>query len=321
MFVGIFCGLFGLVIVLLAVMIVFGGGKPPLPLSSISKPFESVDFRDLPEIEMISSRTGRPIAFRQWGNAALTPDRQIVVVAIHGSSATSSSLHPLAKALRSEGVLVYAPDIRGHGETGQRGDIDYSGQLDDDLADLVAAVRTRHLTSKLVLMGFSSGGGFALHVAGSPLGKAFERIILLSPMLGPRAPTVKPEAEPWVKPFIPRILAIALLNRIGIRLFDHLSVLAFAIDPRQADILTGHYSFLLMNAFATADYASDLRNASAPIAILVGERDELFDPNRFAPTVGAIRTDIPVSIVPGLGHIGMITDGRAIPPILQAISQ
>jgi alpha-beta hydrolase superfamily lysophospholipase len=217
--------------------------------------------------------------------------------------------------------LVCAPDIRGHGETGQRGDIDYSGQLDDDLADLAAAVQARHPASKLVLMGLSSGGGFALHVAGSPLGKTFERIILLSPMLGPQAPTVKRELDAWAKPFIPRIIAISLLNRIGIHLFDHLSVLAFAIDPRRADILTGHYSFLLMNAFATADYASDLRNASTPIAILVGEHDELFDPNRFAPTVGAIRTDIPVSIVPGLGHIGMITDGRAIPPIVEAISR
>ncbi len=321
MLVVIFCGLFVLIIVLLAVMIVFGGGKPPLPLSLISKPFESVDFRDLPEVEMISSRTGRPIAFRQWGNASLTPDPQTIVVAIHGSSATSSSLHPLAKALHAEGILVYAPDIRGHGETGRRGDIDYSGQLDDDMADLVAAIQARHPTARLVLMGLSSGGGFALHVAGSPLGKTFERILLLSPMLGPRAPTVKREVNAWAKPFIPRIIAISLLNRIGIHLFDHLNVLAFAIDPKRADILTGHYSFLLMNAFATADYASDLRNASTQISILVGERDELFDPKLFTPTVGAIRTDVPVSIVPGLGHIGMITDGRAVPSILRAISR
>jgi alpha-beta hydrolase superfamily lysophospholipase len=285
----------------------------------ISKPFESADFRDLPEVEMISSRTGRPIAFRQWGNAALTPDPRTIVVAIHGSSATSSSLHPLAKALRAEGLLVYAPDIRGHGETGRRGDIDYSGQLDDDLADVVAAIQARHPTSKLALTGLSSGGGFALYVAGSPLGKTFERILLLSPMLGPRAPTVKREVNAWVKPFIPRIIAISLLNRIGIHLFDHLNVLAFAIDPKRADILTSHYSFLLMNAFATADYASDLRNASTPVSILVGERDELFDPKLFAPTVAAIRTDVPVAIVPGLGHIGMITDGRAVPAIVQAI--
>jgi len=75
-----------------------------------------------------------------------------------------------------------------------------------------------------------------------------------------------------------------LLDGIGIHLFDHLNVLAFAIDPRQANILPGHYCFVLINAFATADYAADLRNTSSPIAVLVGERNELFDASRFSPS-------------------------------------
>jgi non-heme chloroperoxidase len=45
-------------------------------------------------------------------------------------------MNPLAKTLQAEGVTVYAPDLRGHGSSGRRGDIDYIGQLDDDLVDL-----------------------------------------------------------------------------------------------------------------------------------------------------------------------------------------
>lgn len=60
-----------------------------------------------------------------------------------GESTREQQSPPARKALCSEGFVVYAPDIRGHGNTGQRGDIDYSGQLDDDFADLVAAVYTR----------------------------------------------------------------------------------------------------------------------------------------------------------------------------------
>ena len=52
-----------------------------------------------------------------------------------------------------------------------------------------------HPNAKLVLMGFSSGGGYALHVAAPPLGKTFERAVLLSPMLGPFAPTYQHDAK------------------------------------------------------------------------------------------------------------------------------
>lgn len=312
------CGLLG-VVAALGAMIVFGTGSPPPPLASIGKPFESVDFRDLPDVERIPTRNGGQVAFRSWRDNQDAPDPAQVVIAIHGSSATSSSLHPLAKALRAQGLPVYAPDIRGHGDTGRRGDIDYAGQLDDDLAVFVDAVRARHRNAKLILLGFSSGGGFALHAAGSRLGKLVERTILLSPMLGIRAPTVKAEGQAWAKAFVPRILALALLNRMGVHQLDHLTVLAFAIDPRQADILTGAYSYLLMNAFGTADYAADLRNASCPITVIVGEKDELFDAGRFAPTVAAIRPDVAVTVVPGLSHIEMITDPGAVPAIVAAV--
>jgi hypothetical protein len=117
----------------------------------------------------------------------------------------------------------------------------------------------------------------------------FERTVLLSPMLGIRAPTVKPEGQAWAKPFIPRILALALLNGIGIHVFDHLPVLAFAIAPRQANILTSHYSFLLMGAFATTDYAADLRNAASPMS--------RFGPGT-APMWSALDSGVGLSSVP-----------------------
>jgi alpha-beta hydrolase superfamily lysophospholipase len=317
-FVIVMCGLLVAIVAALVGMIVFGTSTPKPPLASVADPFKTVDFRDLPAIQTIPATHGSPIAFRVWRKNPPSSDPALVLIAIHGSSASSSSLHPLAKALSAEGIPVYAPDIRGHGQTGVRGDIDYAGQLDDDMADFVAAVRTRHPNAKLVLLGFSSGGGFALHTAATPLGKKLARTVLLSPMLGYRAPTYR-QGEMWAAPFIPRIIALVLLDRIGIHAFDHLTVLAFAIDPKRTDILTGHYSWLLTRAFATNDYAADLRNASSPIAVLVGEKDELFDAAKFAPTIDAVRTDIPVTVIPGLTHIEMTTDSRAVPAIVAAV--
>jgi alpha-beta hydrolase superfamily lysophospholipase len=304
-------------VVALAAMIAFGTSAPPPRLASISDPFAQVDFRDLPPIQTLSDARGAPLAYRVYRPTSLQPDR--VVIAIHGSAGSGTSLHPLARTLRDSGFIVYVPDMRGHGATGRRGDLDYRGQLDDDLAKLTAFVRDRHPQSRPVLLGFSSGGGFVLHIAGSPLGEAYERVVLLSPMLGVGAPTVRLLGDAWAKPFLPRLIALGLLDRLGVHWFDHLPVIAFAIPPERADALTGTYSFRLARDFATRDYVANLRNARAPIAVLVGGNDELFDPEKFAPAIHAVRPDTPVTIVPGLGHIPLTTDARAVPAIVAAI--
>jgi pimeloyl-ACP methyl ester carboxylesterase len=168
-------------------------------------------------------------------------------------------------------------------------------------------------------MGFSSGGGFALHTAATPNGGAFDRIVLISPFLGPGAATVRTRGDAWAKPFLPRIFGLLFLQKIGIHAFDHLPTLAFAIAPDNPADLTAAYSFRLMRAFSTWDYAGDLRGARAPIAVVAGEKDELFTAELFAPTVHAVRADVSVTVVPELNHIEMTTDPRAVPAIVAAI--
>jgi non-heme chloroperoxidase len=319
MWVGFLIG--GIVVVAIATlagMVAFGTSSPPPYLASIGEPFQKVDFRDLPPAQTTPARDGTPIAFRVWqGLTGAAPGR--IVIAIHGSSASSASLHALGRSLRAEGFIVYAPDIRGHGGTGRHGDIDYANQLDDDLADFVAFVRKRHPDAHLALTGFSAGGGFALHAAATANGGAFDRVVLISPFLGPGAPTVRTRGDAWAKPFLPRIFGLLFLQKIGVHAFDHLPTLAFAIAPDNPKDLTGFYSFRLMRALSTWDYAGDLRGARAPTAVVVGEKDELFAAQLFAPTVHAVRADVPVTVLPELNHIEMTTDPRAVPVIAAAI--
>jgi pimeloyl-ACP methyl ester carboxylesterase len=302
---------------ILAAMIVFGTADPPPQMTSISEPFGKVDYRDLPPLQATPASKGSPIAFRAYLSDKVAPAGP-VVIAIHGSSAFSSSMHPLGKALLAEGMAVYVPDVRGHGKTGRHGDIDYARQLDDDLADLASAVRARHPQGRVVLLGLSSGGGFALHAAAA-LGGLFDRTVLLAPMLGPRAPTVQQSVYTWARPFVPRIVALSVLERLGIRAFEHLPVLAFAIAPGNPAGQTGVYSFRLMQAFGTRDYAADLRQAPRAIEVIVGGKDQLFRAELFAPTVHAVRPDVTVTVVPDLDHIGITMDPRAVPAIVGAI--
>ena len=65
------------------------------------------------------------------------------------------------------------------------GQIDYIGQLESDLQAFVTTVRP---SAPSTLIGFSSGGGFVLRVAGSESQSSFQSFLLPSPFLGGQAP-------------------------------------------------------------------------------------------------------------------------------------
>jgi non-heme chloroperoxidase len=291
----------------LAAVLAFDAPVKPEPLASISAPFAHVDFSDLPAVRTYAARDGAELGYRTYDGGSGQ-----VVVLIHGSSDNGAGMHPLAKALRDAGASVYVPVLRGHGVAGRVGDIDYIGQLEDDLADFVKALRVLHPDASYSLIGFSSGGGFVLRTIAGPDEKLFDRFIMISPALPPGSPTIRPDTGGWVSVAKPRIIALVLLNRLGIRRFNGLPIVAFATSPH-APGLTSLYSFRLAVDFgAPRDYLAALGRSTKPAALLVGGSDELFYPEQFAPLFQPARPDLPVTIVPGVGHIGMTVSPEGI---------
>ncbi|MGA7324177.1 MAG: alpha/beta fold hydrolase, partial [Rhodomicrobium sp.] len=199
--------------------------KPPA-LASVSNPFKDVDFSDLPVVRTYSARDGVKLGYRVYEGSGAQ-----VAVLIHGSSDNGAGMHPLAKALRDAGASVYVPVIRGHLNFGRSGDIDYIGQLEDDLADFTAVLRPLHPKANFTLVGFSSGGGFVLRVIAGPDENLFDRFVLISPLLARGARTIRPGTGGWASVAKPRIIALSLLNRIGVNWFNGLPIVAFATSP------------------------------------------------------------------------------------------
>jgi len=297
----------------LAAAIAFGTADPPPPLASINERFRGRSYVGLPPAESFKARDGAALVYRRYAGA---PDR--VVVLIHGSTGQSRAVHALAMALREAGNTVYAPDIRGHGDSGTRGDIGYLGQLDDDLADFAQVIRAAHPAARVVLAGHSAGGGLVLRVAAGRYAERFDGYLMLAPFLHQDSPTTRPDTGGWAAPYVPRILALGLLDRAGLPLFQGLPAVVFATS--QAESRT--YSFrLLMNFRPHLDWRGDLAAVRRPAAILVGAADTLFVAEAYAPVVGAINPAIGVTVVEGADHMGITFDAPAIAAVRAAVDR
>ena len=300
----------------LGAAIALGGPTPPPQMSSINEPFKSLDFSDLPPLQKYIVKDGASLAYRLYGTAA-TPAKGSIVL-IHGSSASSNSMHILAKAFARAGYQAYALDIRGHGASGVKGQIGYIGQLEDDLESFVLTVTP---PKPATLAGFSSGGGFALRFAGSTRQNLFQSYLLLSPFLSQDAPTSRPNSGGWVNVGIPRLVAISILNGFGIRAFNDLPVTSFALNEEAKAFLTPEYSYALAQNFRPlADYEANIRATMQPVAVVAGTADEAFYTDKLQDTFRKQGKNWTVTLLPGIGHIPLTLEPSAVDAAVKAVS-
>jgi alpha-beta hydrolase superfamily lysophospholipase len=285
--------------------------KAPPPLESIHSGAMAIPHDGEPELSRFQARDGTWLAYRLY--AAVDGGRDHLAIVYHGSSASSDAMNAVARALAQAGFVAVAVDARGHGASGSRGDIGYIGQLEDDLADLVTRLRADYATARLTLVGHSAGGGFVLRAAAAPVGASFDRFVLLAPYLGYRAPTNRPSEGKglWAAPDIPRIIAMTILERLGIDWPQSLPVIAFANRPEAAMATTSRYSFrLLANYGPPPDWKGALQAAADKIELIAGLDDELMDAPAYQSVVAPL--GVRVTLLPGVNHMGVVHQPAAL---------
>lgn len=253
----------------------------------------------------VAMRDGFPLQVRHVDG----PEGAPLVVMVHGSGWHGGQFDALAQSV-SAWATVLAPDLRGHGaQPGRRGDIDYVGQFEDDLADLIAAYRKPG--QKVVLLGHSSGGGLAVRMAGGPQGAVLDGAILLAPFLKYNAPTTRPNSGGWAQPLTRRIIGLTMLNAAGIHALNHLTVIQFNMPRAVLDGPLGHmattaYSYRLNTSYAPRDdYEADI--AGLPLFLLaVGDRDEAFLPDQYQPLMQGLTDAGRYAIIPGASHLDVV---------------
>lgn len=247
-------------------------------------------------------------------------DSDNIMILIHGSGSESRYLKKLSLAIaNSQNATVITPDLRGHGKSeGVRGDIDYVGQLGDDIEDLIRYSKKHIGAKKIILVGHSSGGGLVLRYIGNSQHAKIDKAILLSPYLGHDAPTVKPNSGNWVTVNVKRWVGLAMLNRIGISSFDDMPVLFFNRPEAYNDKLQAPaYTYRMAVNFAPKYYKDDIENINIPALVLVGGKDESFYPSQFKPVFKPAQKFAKVEIISNANHLNIVSGDESIHEIIK----
>ncbi|MBT2774196.1 alpha/beta hydrolase [Halomonas sp. ISL-60] len=265
----------------------------------------------LPALQRFEARDGTALAYRHYPSESPT-----ALIVLHGSGTDSKYLATFAQALADAGAaVVYTPDVRGHGPSPQRrGDIDYIDQLEDDLADFIYHIKTENsVVSQVVVGGHSSGGGLAVRFAGGEYGHLASAYLLLAPYLGHDAPTVRNNSGGWAEPSVAKIIALSLLNKLGVTSLNGLTVLRFNLPPEYRNgSETLAYSYRLMTGFNPSNYRDELRSINVPSLFLSGAEDEALFADRFESTVRPHIPDAEIVTVPGTSHLGLLVSEEGI---------
>ena len=308
--------------VLISVVIYFGiiavlllTGKPKKPEPAQRSPaFDELffDYSSLPELKSYTARDGTQLAYRHY-----PADSDKIVILLHGAAWHSRYFLPLAEFISSEGLAqVYTPDLRGHGlSPKRRGDVDYIGQFEDDLADLIAMIQKDNPNSMLIMGGHSSGGGLAIRFAGSQYGRKAKAYLLMSPFLKYNAPTTRVNSGGFAKPYTGRIIGLVMLNNVGIRWFNYLTVIEFNMPEKARDgTETLSYSYRLTTAYAPHDYEKDLSAITQPLLVVAGTKDETMIYCQYEPVISQYTT-VQVKLLQGVSHMGLVVCPEVRPVI------
>jgi alpha-beta hydrolase superfamily lysophospholipase len=283
-------------------------GKDLVAVAGSGLDFSSLDAVPAP-LPMLTyrARDGVTLNFRYVEALGDCP----LIVMIHGSGWHGQQYDLLAAQMAAAGVAdVAAPDLRGHGaKPQQRGHIAYVAQLEDDIADLIAALRKPG--QKVVLLGHSSGGGLVVRFAGGKHGQTIDAAILLAPYLGDNAPTARPNSGGWAQPLMRRIIGLSMLNAVGVKAFNAFTTVKFRFPASvlagpQGATATRSISFAMMSGYAPRrNFRHDL--AALPRTLLiVGADDEAFIADQYAPLLNATAKNALVQLVPDCGHLGIV---------------
>lgn len=187
----------GLLSILMAATLAACAPRTDRPGPSIVEPSLADDRVVMPD--------GAKLAIRSWQPAT---EPRAVIVAVHGFNDYANFFTTPGEFFASQGIVSYAYDQRGFGESPGRGVWAGEDTMAEDLGTIVQLLKTRHPGRPVFILGNSMGGGVALVALTVPKPPAVDGVILVAPAVWGRttmpwyqraALWVGSHAAPWMR--------------------------------------------------------------------------------------------------------------------------
>ncbi|WP_144392893.1 alpha/beta hydrolase [Pleionea sediminis] len=267
------------------------------------------------------------------------------VICYHGSSLTSVRYTTLARLINRSGYNVCLPDWRGHGESGGApGDIEYVGQLEQDVGNLIEHLSTQSKVP-IILGGHSGGSLIALRYLNQFGCDKITAYFSLSPTMMEFSETSRYDKSkgdfvyrikyarrrPYFRQmpkqagrYLPKLSRWKFLIALFIPFFRKLKVLNFPAVVQASPNEAMSYSFRLLQGYSVRNYPELLSSINVPSFFCVGDNDDVISsqalemlyswyvkPNTFSH----------FEILPRLNHMSVISGaGKTLGDWLKGIS-
>lgn len=260
------------------------------------------DYSEIPDLVKYQARDHAKLAYRYYPSSSNN-----LLIILHGSGYHSRYLYKLAKNISHHHIAqVVTPDLRGHGPQAlKRDDVDYIGQLDDDLDDFVKFCIATYRPKKIFITGHSSGGGLALRLMGNQTRHQADGYILLAPYFAHDAPTTNQKSH-WAQPALFKVIFAHMLNGFGLHWLDHAVTIEFNLPQKYRDgSETLAYTHALITSLSPSDYEKDLKNTTKKTLVLIGENDEAMNASEYRKVLSQ-NSSIELTILPRVNHMGIV---------------
>ncbi|MFO7833143.1 MAG: alpha/beta fold hydrolase [Halohasta sp.] len=289
------------------------GGESPEGTLDVDG-LDRINETTLPDRRKYRTRGGSFPEYRQY----TAEDADTVVILLHTAGFDSRVLQPLAAAIADAGAAhVFTPDLRGHGpEPERRGDVDYIGQYEDDLEQLIRNAELVFPDAEIVVGGHGAGGGIGVRFARPPLGRIVDGYLLLAPLLGLDAETTREGLGGWASFYMDRIVMLRVLTGFGLEDYSDMTTAEFDLpESGWNGTPTPEHSYRLMASYLPEGDGVESM-VEVPTLTVVGEADETAHAEAYEP----LFADHPVAeveLLDGVTHLETVLSEAAVDPIVE----